>query len=265
MMKMKKKFFPVFLALMMLVMCLFALAACGGGSSVTGKYTNPSIATDIYELKSDAGWSHGEEKGTYSFNSETNKVIFKQGDTEVATGTIKDGVLTIGTATYKKASPGFFQKYGMYLILAVVVLLFIVYFFFSSRKNKRRRQEYAEQIEAIRPGNKIKTTGGICGVVVEVCDDDTVVLETGTEQSGKSYVKIDKECIYQTDAKGPTQIAREEAEAKRRAEKEAKDAAKRGEAPAEPETPAEEPAETPAEPAEPETPAEPTEPEEKKE
>ncbi len=138
-------------------------------------------------------------------------------------------------------------SYVIWIILAVVVVLFVVYFFFTGRKNKQRRQEYAEQIEAIKPGNKVKTTGGICGVVTEVCDDDTIVLETGTEQSGKSYVKIDKECIYQTDAKGPMQIAREEAEAKRKAEKEAKNAAKSAEAPAGKEAaPEEAPAQAPA-------------------
>ena len=95
---------------------------------------------------------------------------------------------------------------------------------------------------------------------MEVCDDNTVIIETGSENSGKSYVKMDKELIAQTDAKGPTQIAREEAEAKRKAEKEAREAAKRGEQPAEP-APAAEEAKQPAEDS---APAEEAEPEEKK-
>ena len=85
-------------------------------------------------------------------------------------------------------------------------------------------------LDAIQPGNKVKTIGGICGIVVEVCDDNTVIIETGSETSGKSWVKMDKELIAQTDAKGPTQIAREEAEARRKAEKEAKEAEKHGDA-----------------------------------
>lgn len=148
----------------------------------------------------------------------------------------------------------------MWILIGVIVVAFIAYIFFSGRKNKARQQEYVEQLEAIRPGHKVKTAGGICGIVVEVCDDNTVIIETGSENSGKSYVKMDKELIAQTDAKGPTQIAREEAEAKRKAEKEAREAAKRGEQPAAPAPAAEEakqPAEAPA-------PAEETEPEEKK-
>ena len=56
-------------------------------------------------------------------------------------------------------------------------------------------------INASTRGNKVKTIGGICGVVVEVCpEDNTFVLETGTEASGKSYIKFDKQAVYQTDA-----------------------------------------------------------------
>lgn len=56
-------------------------------------------------------------------------------------------------------------------------------------------------LDAIKPGNKVKTIGGICGVVVEVnAEENTFVLETGTEASGKSYIKFDKQAVYQTDA-----------------------------------------------------------------
>lgn len=113
----------------------------------------------------------------------------------------------------------------LYIVLIVVVIVaFAAWMIFSGRKDKERRKEYAEQLEAIKPGHKVKTIGGVCGIVVEVCDDNTVIIETGSEAAGKSYVKMDKECIAQTDAKGPSQIAREEAEERRKAEKEAKKA-----------------------------------------
>ncbi len=112
-----------------------------------------------------------------------------------------------------------------YVILGVAVVAIIVMFVFSGRKNKNSQKEYIEQLAAIQPGNKVKTAGGICGIVVNVCEEDnTVVIETGSEVSGKSYIKLDKELIAQTDAKGPTQLAREAAEAARKAEKEAAEA-----------------------------------------
>lgn len=112
------------------------------------------------------------------------------------------------------------NSYMMWIILGVIVVLLVVWLLFSGRKNKQKQKEYIEQLAAIGPGNKVKTAGGICGIVVEVCDDNTVILETGSEQSGKSYIKMDKDLIAQTDAKGPTQLAREEAEAAKRAQKE---------------------------------------------
>ena len=125
----------------------------------------------------------------------------------------------------------------------MVVVLLIVWFVFSGRKNKSRQKEYVEQLQAIAPGNKVKSAGGLCGVVVEVCDDDTVIIETGSETTGKSYFKLAKESIYQTDAKGASQIAREQAAAEKLAQKENK-------ALPAPENSPEKEAEKPAEPVE---------------
>lgn len=124
-----------------------------------------------------------------------------------------------GQETPETNNPNGIGNYMMYIILGVVLVLLVVWLLFSGRKNKQRQKEYTEQLDAIGPGNKVKTAGGICGIVVEVCDDNTVILETGSESSGKSYIKMDKELIAQTDAKGPTQIARERAEAAKKAEK----------------------------------------------
>ena len=153
------------------------------------------------------------------------------------------------TDTATNANP--WQSYMIYILLGVILVLLVVWLLFSGRKNKQRQKEYVEQLDAIAPGNKVKTAGGICGVVVEVCDDNTVILETGSELSGKSYIKMDKELIAQTDAKGPTQIAREQAEAARKAEKEAKAAGKKAEETPPAEETAQQPEETPEEKTEP--------------
>lgn len=118
--------------------------------------------------------------------------------------------------------PNKMPSWVMWVVLGVIVVLLFAWFFFSGRKNKQKQKEYVEQLDAIAPGNKVKTAGGICGVVTEVCDDNTVIIKTGSEDSGYSFVKMEKELIAQTDAKGPTQIAREEAEERKRLEKEAK-------------------------------------------
>lgn len=84
----------------------------------------------------------------------------------------------------------------IFLIGALVAL-----WFFSKRSQQKREKEIQDTLDAIQPGCKVKTIGGICGVVVEICpEDNTFILETGSEESGKSYIKFDKKAVYQTDA-----------------------------------------------------------------
>lgn len=87
------------------------------------------------------------------------------------------------------------------LLIAAFAVVLIVLYITGSKKNKKREQEAQDLINAVKPGNKVKTIGGICGIVVEVdAEENTFVLETGTELSGKSYIKFDRQAIYQTDA-----------------------------------------------------------------
>ena len=91
--------------------------------------------------------------------------------------------------------------WGTWLMMGILIAIIIVFMVFNRRSQQKRQQETMDMLNAIQPGNKVKTIGGICGVVVEVCpEDNTFVLETGTETSGKSYIKFDKQAVYQTDA-----------------------------------------------------------------
>lgn len=101
-----------------------------------------------------------------------------------------------------EAKPGFdTNSLIMLAIVAVLIVVIIVFYVFSSKKRKKQEQDAQDLINAVKPGNKVKTIGGICGIVVEVDNEEnTFVLETGTETSGKSYMKFDRQAIYQTDA-----------------------------------------------------------------
>ena len=88
-----------------------------------------------------------------------------------------------------------------YIILGVLIVAIIVMFVFSSKRRKKQEEDAKNLIDAVKPGNKVKTIGGICGIVVEVDkEENTFVLETGSEQSGKCFIKLDRQAIYQTDA-----------------------------------------------------------------
>ena len=106
------------------------------------------------------------------------------------------------------------------ILFGILFFIIIVFMVFNRRTQKKKQQETMNMLDAIKPGNKVKTIGGICGVVVEVCpEDNTFVMETGTEASGKSYLKFDKQAVYQTDAvvakePAPAETPVEETEAK---------------------------------------------------
>ena len=93
------------------------------------------------------------------------------------------------------------NPWGSYLTFGIIAAILIVFMVLNRRTQQKRQEETKSMLDAIQPGNKVKTIGGICGVVVEVCpEENTFVLETGTEKSGKSYIKFDKQAVYQTDA-----------------------------------------------------------------
>jgi preprotein translocase subunit YajC len=94
------------------------------------------------------------------------------------------------------------SSWTTWVFLGIIILAFVAMFVWQSRKQKKQQAEQDAVKNAIRPGNKVKTIGGICGIVVEINpEENTFVLETGSENAGKSYMKFDMQAIYQTDAK----------------------------------------------------------------
>lgn len=134
------------------------------------------------------------------------------------------------------ADSGSGNKWLSTVFIILIVAAFVAMMIFNSRSQKKRQQESQKMLDAIKPGSKVKTIGGICGVVVEVnAEENTFVLETGTEASGKSYIKFDKQAVYQTDAVADTKAAgkAEEKAEEKSEEKAAASEEKTEEAPAE--------------------------------
>ncbi len=92
------------------------------------------------------------------------------------------------------------DDWGSLIMMGILIVVFIAFMIYNKRSQKKRQEEAQKQLDAIRPGTKVKTIGGICGVVVEICKDNAFILETGSEKSGKSYIKFDKQAVYQSDA-----------------------------------------------------------------
>lgn len=88
------------------------------------------------------------------------------------------------------------SKTTTYVILGVLLLLMIAFFVYNMFTNKKRAAQREEMVaKTLKAGNEILTIGGIKGTIVEVDEDGSFVLETGSE-SNKSYMKFDKAAFH---------------------------------------------------------------------
>lgn len=126
---------------------------------------------------------------------------------------VKEKIMFWNLLTSSSSTPEVGTPWGSYLMIGILFAVIIVFMILNRRTQKKRQEETTNMLNAIRPGTKVKTIGGICGVVVEVCpEDNTFVLLTGTDASGKSYIKFDKQAVYQTDAVAKSAPVEEKAE-----------------------------------------------------
>ena len=65
------------------------------------------------------------------------------------------------------------------IFIVLIVAAFVAMMIFNSRSQKKRQQESQKMLDAIKPGSKVKTIGGICGVVVEVNAEENVCAGNG--------------------------------------------------------------------------------------
>lgn len=100
-----------------------------------------------------------------------------------------------------------------YIPIIIIVLLLVAFFVWSFISQRKKQKAFNDTVNAVRPGSKVKTIGGIVGEVVEVDDaEGTFVLKTGDSEGNYSYMKFDKQAIYQTDAKPEPAAEKQEKE-----------------------------------------------------
>jgi len=74
--------------------------------------------------------------------------------------------------------------------LIPLLLVFVIFYFFMIRPQMKRQKEMNNFRSSISKGDKVVTTGGIYGKVVEV-SETTVVMEIANEVK----VKVDKSAV----------------------------------------------------------------------
>ncbi|MGB4414076.1 MAG: preprotein translocase subunit YajC [Paludibacter sp.] len=88
-----------------------------------------------------------------------------------------------------------------YTGILMMVLIFVVFYFFMIRPQSKRQKEIKKQREAMQPGDRVVTSGGIYGKVKEI-KDTTVIIEIAENVR----IKVDKNSVFATaeDIQTPT-------------------------------------------------------------
>ena len=71
---------------------------------------------------------------------------------------------------------------GWSLMLMYVVIIGLAYFLFMRPQRNRQKKEEAMR-KSVEIGDEITTIGGICGRVVSMKEDDSLIIETGTDRA----------------------------------------------------------------------------------
>lgn len=85
------------------------------------------------------------------------------------------------------------------VLIVLIALLVIAYPLLMIRRNKKENQRMTEQTNSLKRGDKILTTSGVYGKIVDIKLDGTakqVTIETGSDKY-KSYMTVDAYAIYQ--------------------------------------------------------------------
>lgn len=79
---------------------------------------------------------------------------------------------------------------GGFMSFLPLILIIIVFWFFMIRPQMKRQKELKKYRDSLQKGDKIMTTGGIFGKVVEI-NDYTVIIEVESQ----ARLKVSKEAI----------------------------------------------------------------------
>jgi len=84
--------------------------------------------------------------------------------------------------------------------ILMMVLIFVVFYFFMIRPQSKRQKEIKKQREAMQPGDKVVTSGGIYGKVKEI-KETTVIVEIAENVR----IKVDKNSVFASTEDLPAQ------------------------------------------------------------
>jgi preprotein translocase subunit YajC len=81
---------------------------------------------------------------------------------------------------------------GMFSTLIMFALIFMIFYFMIMRPQQKRNKERQAMLDSVKKGDKVVTSGGLHGKVVNV-DEKTLLLDVGDNMK----LKFDRTAIAQ--------------------------------------------------------------------
>src|SRR5215468_6597146 len=97
--------------------------------------------------------------------------------------------LNIMLAFAPQPQPG--QQYPPWVTMVPMILLLVVAYFILLRPQQKKQREIAEMLKTVRRGDKVTTTSGILGTVINVNDKSVTI------RSADAKLEITKTAIAQ--------------------------------------------------------------------
>lgn len=107
------------------------------------------------------------------------------------------------------------QQQSPFTMIIFIAIMGIFMYFTMFRPQKKKQKEEQQMRDSLQIGDEITTIGGIIGRVVTIKDDDTLIIETGSD---RNKMKITRWAMQTNNT------ANEKAQAERAAAEEAKKA-----------------------------------------
>ena len=100
-----------------------------------------------------------------------------------------------------QAAPAAAPQGGMggYSVL-MMVLIFVVFYFFMIRPQTKKQKEIRAQREAMKPGDRVVTSGGIYGKIRDI-KENTITVEIAENVR----ITVDKNSVFATAADIPAE------------------------------------------------------------
>ena len=91
------------------------------------------------------------------------------------------------------------------VLLVEIVVFFGVIYLIMIRPQKKEQKKIDELRNSIQPGDNIMTTGGFYGVVLDVVDDETIIVEFGNNKNCRipmhrnAIAEVEKDDVAEED------------------------------------------------------------------